>query len=390
MKVNKLLIICMIFFMSWFLINAEVALAEDGVTDDEITIGCTLDLSGPVAFLGNVVKHGATLYFRHINDQGGINGRKIKFLIEDDGYQAPRTVLAAKKLVTKNKIFVMSCNLGGANIEAMRAYLAENKIPLLPGAGSVPPSEYVFLTDTVSSVQASLAMKYIMRTLKPKNPKFAVIYEDSYSGHQWRDGVKSAAPKYGVKPLEISYKRGSTEMSAQVSRCKQEGITHILVYGLIREPGLIMKEAQRIQYKATYFYSNGATNQKSLELAGDAVNYSDGVYVTAINNLGQGSSKIIQFYKDLEKKYNYTEDTSPSALWGFNSAALLCEVLKRSGKNLTRENFIKAAETIKDWEIGLQPPTTFGPNRRDGGRSIMICRATNKATWIPVTGWISE
>ena len=91
--------------LSTFIFGAGYVFAEVGVTDSEIKIGGILDLSGPIAFMGKAVSDGSKLYFQYINDQGGIHGRKINYLVEDDGYQAPRAVQAAKKLTTRDNVF---------------------------------------------------------------------------------------------------------------------------------------------------------------------------------------------------------------------------------------------------------------------------------------------
>ena len=150
--------------------------AEDGVTSSEIKIGTTTDLSGPIAFMGKGVTDGAKLYFQYINDQGGIYGRKINFLIEDDGYQPPRAVQGAKKLITRDKIFCMFLNLGSAQVNAMYPLMEADGIPIVAPATQnqdmgVPPRKYLFLADTHYTAQGKLALEYIVETMGVKKPK---------------------------------------------------------------------------------------------------------------------------------------------------------------------------------------------------------------------------
>lgn len=398
MKRIKLGIAVIGILLSFFLISGTIVKAEEGVTKDEIRIGSTMDLSGPIAFAGQTIRDGALLYFKHINEQGGIHGRKIKFLVEDDGYQSPRAVQGAKKLVTKDGIFCMSMNLIAHNIAAMTPFLEENKVPMLP-AGSAndslvrPFRKYIFLTDTGYTIQGMLAVKYMMTTLKAKNPKVAVLYQDGLTGKQWLEGVKAACARYGIKDvLELSFKPMAVDFSSQISKCKQAGITHVFTCTGIREPAGMMKEAQRTQYKAVYFGMNAAEDPKVLALAGDAVDYSNGYYVMGIlNDYYTEDTKGYRLYKQECKKAGLSkaETENNYRMWGFQAAITLSEVLQRSGKNLTREGFIKAAESMKNYDNGIEVPTTWAPDRRDGGRSVKVYKA-DKGNWIPVTGWIAN
>lgn len=383
---------------TFLFVQADMAKAEIGVTDNEILIGSTMDLSGPLAFMGKSWKDGANLYFKYINDQGGIHGRKIKFQVEDDGFQAPRTVQGIKKLITKDKVFCMSMNMGAAGIMAAIPLLEVHKIPLLP-AGTAnaaltnPPRKYIFLVDTSYVTCAVIAAKYIHDTMKAKNPVPAVIYQEDITGQQWLQGVKEGFEKiYGIKNvLDLSYKRGAIDFSAQVARCKQAGATHIFIHGNIREPAAILKEAQRIQHKALFMCNTAAAANKVIELCGvDAISYSNGLYhVTyAVDNMEE-TTPGTTLYKNLIDKYKMCEVTNPMNGWGFNAAWVLCEVLKRAGKDLTREGFIKAAETINNFETTLMTPITWAADKRGGGDYGRIFKADPvKGRWTVLSEWI--
>ncbi len=400
MKKFKLGTVVLIVLLSFFLISGGIAQAEDGVTNDEIRIGSTLDLSGPIAFMGISVRDGANMYFKYINDKGGIHGRKIKLLAEDDGFQSPRTVQAAKKLVTKDKIFCMTMSLGSANVFAMLPFLEENKIPLLPAgtaneALAIPPRKYVFLIDTGYTIQGILGVKYMMTTLKAKNPKVAVIYQEDVTGQQWLGGVKAGCARYGIKDvLELSFKRGSIDFGSQISKCKQAGITHIFTHTNVREPAAIMKEAQRIQYKAVYITNNASQGPKVLELIGnDTLAYTNGYFAMGIiNDINTEDTKGYKLYKQECKKAGLpkAEIENTMRIWSFQAAMTLCEVLQRAGKDLTRDGFIKAAETMKNYDNGIEVPTTWSSDRRDGGRAVKIYKAEKGNIWVPKTGWISQ
>ena len=397
MKRTKLGMAMIGVLLSFFLISGGIAKAEDGVTDNEILIGSTMDLSGPVAFMGQAFRDGALLYFKHINDQGGIHGRKIKFLVEDDGFQSPRTVLAAKKLITKDKVFCMSMNLGAGGILAIMPLLEEYKVPLLPAGTSneqltIPPRKYIFLADTSFRYQGIVAVKYTKETLKALNPKVAIVYQDDVSGSQWLAGIKEGYTKYyGIKDvLELSYKRGAMDFSSQIAKCKQAGVTHVYMHTNIREPAALLKEAQRVQYKAVFFANASSNFKQVVQLAGDAVDYTNGLYMSSYSrDIHQEDTPGFKLYRELVKKYNMGSLDNQGNQWAFSASIILCEVLQRAGKNLTREGFIKAAETMTDYDNGMTVPVTWRSDKRGGGDAVRIFIAEN-GNWVPKTGWILQ
>lgn len=355
--------------------------AEVGVSNTEIKIGATMDLSGPIAFMGKSVRDGALLYFKYVNDQGGVYGRKINFKVEDDGYQSPRAVQGAKKLITRDKVFCMFLILGSAQSNAMYPILKAQGIPLITPATQneamgVPPRKYLFLADTTYTSQGKLAVEYIMEDMGVKKPKFACIFQDDTPGHDWRNGVRIGTQHYGLDVLELAYKRGSVDFSSQIAKCKEAGITHLLVWSLVREPAILMKEAQRLEYKPTYFYANPSINKKVLELAGDAPSYNPKIYATNIMiDQYRENTPAIQLFKENIAKYGMCSLKDAYNVYGYQAALTLVEGLKRAGKDLTREGLVKAFESFDNYDNGIMGPITWGPNLRAGGNSVKVFQA---------------
>ena len=371
--------------------SASVSWAEVGVTDDEIRIGCTADLSGPIAFMGKQVTEGAQIYFDYINDRGGVFGRKLKLLVEDDGYQSPRAVMGCKKLVTKDKVFCMFMVLGSAQSNAIYPFLESRGIPLICPASQnralvIPPRKGLFLADTTYTEQGKIAIEYTVESLGVKQPKVACIYQDDTPGHDWLRGIKIGCKHYGFDVLGLSYKRGSVDFSAQVAKCKHAGITHVYLWTLVREPAMIMKEAQRVQYKATYITALPSMQNIVLKLAGDAVDYTNGFYGTGLVYSPvafESPDSALHLYAKNNAKYGPNDLDSSNYAYGYTNAVNLVEGLFRAGPDLTREGLIKALETFDTYYNGLGVPITWGPDRRDGGRGTCIGKAEN-GEWVQI------
>lgn len=375
-----------------YILSASLCFAETGVTRTTIKIGTITDLSGPAAFYGKGIIEGASLYFKYINDNGGIHGRKIEYAVEDDGYQAPRAVQACKKLVTRDQVFCLFMITGSVQINAVYPFLKYMKVPcLLPGTQSrsltIPPRKYLFQAGTTISTQGKQALEFVVDDLKIKKPKVACLYQDDGPGHDWRRGVKIAARHYELDVLDLPYKRGASDFSSQIARCKDAGITHILMYTLVREPALIMKEAERLQYRAAYVSSTFSASNKVIHLIGDTIKSTNGFYATSlINDPLTVNNKTIKEYKSNIKKYRMCSLENFGNVYGYQSAVTLVEGLKRAGKNLTREGIIKAFETFKNYDNGLFAPTTFSPNNRTGSKAVKVYRVIG-GYWKAQGGW---
>lgn len=388
-QISKLLLGVFILIV----LGGGVCFAETGVSKDLIKIGATMDLSGPIAFMGKSVRDGAKLYFNRINDQGGVYGRKIEFIVEDDGYKSPRAVQAVKKLVDRDKVFSMFAVLGSAQTNAMYPILNSKGVPLITPATqnrsvAVPAKELVFLADTHYTQQGKLAVEYVVEDLGKKTPKIAIIFQDDTPGHDWRNGVRIGAKHFNLELLELPYKRGNIDFSSQVAKCKGAGITHVLFWGIVREPAMLMKEAQRANFKPTYVLASPSISKVVLKLAGEAVGFNSDIYGLSlwIDQYRDKSSGLDMFKEDLAK-YQFCSLEDQYNIYGYQAAMTLVEGLKRAGKELTRKKLISALETFKNYDNGILSPITWGPGLRAGGKAVKVFKVVNGDWQSTMDGW---
>jgi len=397
MRGSKILGTLVMVLLFTLVLTGQTCWAEGGVTKDQIKIGYIGDLSGPIAAMGKGMMNGAKTYFQYINDDGGIHGRKIEFLCEDDQYQSPRAVLACKKLITRENVFCLFNILGSAQINAMYPLLEAHGIPLVAPATqsqsmAVPPRKYLFLADTTFTEQGKIGLEWLIEKQGVKNPKIACIYEDDEPGHDWLNGVSIGCKKHGFDLLKLPYKRGAIDFSSHVAKCKDAGITHIFQLTMIREPAMIFKEAQRIQYKPTIVCAHPARHPGVLKLAGDSVKHLKGLYLTSFMlDPFTETSPALEKFKALCSKYKITKPNNTYAIYGYSAAMILVEGLKRAGKNLTREGLIKALETFKGYDNGIIAPFTWGPNMRGGASAAVKIFKASDGKWISISkGWYSS
>ena len=227
---------------------------QQGVSKNEIVIGSIQDLSGPIAGFGKQVRLGMMLRVDEINEQGGINGRKLKLLVEDSAYDPKKAVLAAQKLVNQDKIFIMAGHIGTAqNMAAMPVQFEKNVINFFP----VTAAREMY--EPFHRLKYSFAATYYdqMRTALPKlvkdksAKKVCTMYQDDEFGLEVLRGAEAGLKTIGMELAEkTSYKRGATDFSSQVARMKAAGCDLVVLGTIIRETIGAIAEARKTGFNA--------------------------------------------------------------------------------------------------------------------------------------------
>jgi len=392
MKRNVYIIgICVILLLSsgGYLYGGQTT----GVTDKSIKIGCLVDLTGPSSFLGRSANTGAESYFKYINDRGGIHGRKVMYVAEDNKYQPATAVAGLKKLVYRDKIFAICFSWGTVSTLAITNDVERDKIPTIYVGNSEsmlnPLRPYIFSFLTTYYRQAFTVADYIVNTMKAKDLRFACIYQDDETGKSGLRGFKKAAKLNGAKWVgEAPHKRGAINLTPQVLSLKKAGATFIYLPSVTRQAATILKEAKKLDWHPQFFGASATTDKKVLELAGNASKgYMGCTYVVGwheeIPGLDKVRRAVLKYHGTLKGMTDHT-----GSAWA--GAMLISEGLKRAGRSLTRDGLVHALETIKDFDPdGLMPPVTWGPNRREGQIGTRILKLDfERKIFEPVTGWI--
>ena len=386
---NKLLVVLALFFTGFTWSFAEEV---PGVTDTTIRVGMIADLTGPVAFYGQEMTAGARLYLDHVNDQGGVHGRQIELIVEDDGYQPPRTVAAFRKLVDQDQVFCFAGSMGSSTTTATFPLLERERIPLvLPlafaSAMHTPPKQYLFSADPSYNIQSWIIVKYLLETEKAQSPRLAVLYQDDDAGQDGLKGLREAAAHYNLPIIaEESYKRGSVDFSTQVLNLRKADPTHVILLALYRETAAVLKEAHQDGWNPRFIGWAPNADDKTVELAGaDA----EGFVALQIVDL-QSQDEQMKQYRELLKKYTPDHRLSFYHALGFWSAQALVEGLERAGRDLTREKLVEAMESFENWKGSIGPALTYGPNLRGGQNTsaFMVRADVASKTFVRATDWI--
>ena len=381
-------VISIVFFL--LLCAGPVFGSEKGVTENSVTVGASLDMTGPIAFVGKSVSDGMNVYFSAVNDAGGIHGRKIIQVIEDHGYNPSRAVASVVKLNDRDKVFAIVGTAGTPTTLAMIPALEKARLPLI-GTGSFspkladPPKKYVFHLLTNYNVQMRIGLNYLVKDLGVKKPKLGMIYQDDDFGRHCLDGLKQQADKYGIPIIgKVTYKRGAIDFNPQVVRMMSAGVEYCFLATIYRETAGVVKEAVKLGWSPTFMVSAAASDPITLKLSGPAA---DGLLGVACGELLDSQRPGWKKYVERTKKYGKGKPAFYHSV-GYLYAKVFCEGLRLTGRDLTREKFVKAMERIKDFNTGVGPNITFGPNLRSGAHSAFIVKANaKKGQFEKLTEW---
>jgi branched-chain amino acid transport system substrate-binding protein len=388
---TKIAIFILLSFLICMFAGASISSAGDpGVSDNQILVGAILDQTGRMAFLGKEIHHGAKLYFRYINEKGGVHGRKIKLLVEDDMGQAPRTLAALKKLVGRDKIFCIFTTLGQAATDAVVPYLEEKKIPLIApfsqNSGLIhPPKRYIFQATVSTEIQGRLIIDFIANQLKKSKTKIGTLVQADIYGEDLMKGLTRQAEKYGIKFVAVEkFKPGAVDFSPQLQRLRRAGVEIIVMVGVVREPAAVLKEVKNMGWPVQVIGPSATSSPAVLMLAGEA---SEGFISMAIAASLTSDHPGVKLYKELIHKDDPKHRIGFFSQVGFEAAMVFVEGLRATGKDLTRENLITGLEKMKDFNA-MGVSLTFGPDDREGGTSSFFLKAVN-GKYIPISDWMT-
>jgi branched-chain amino acid transport system substrate-binding protein len=368
------------------------AWAERGVTDTEIRIGQWGPQTGPAALWGAVAR-GSGLYFKMINEEGGIHGRKITYFLRDDAYQPPKTKAIAKELVEDKEIFAFACGVGTATGFAVRDYLEKNRVPWVgPAAGSVhwcyPPEEapYLFGTYPLYCDEAFLLVNYAIETLGKK--RIAFFYQNDDYGKVGLIGAQIALERRGMEfAATVSAEPLDTDLSSHCMKLKAANPDVVIMWVMPKHGAIMLGTAAKLGFKPVWMTTSTLSDYPLMyDLTKGLYR---GVIFATFGELLDSKHPLMLEYHEAQKRLE------PKERWGiFYYAGILfiepmVEALKRCGRDLTVDNFVKAMESIKDFQ-GIGPKMSFGPKKRQGSRSFFIAKCTEGGGAEKLSDWMTS
>jgi branched-chain amino acid transport system substrate-binding protein len=363
------------------LIAASAATAaEVGVTDTAIKLGVITEVTGPFAFFGRGVKDGWTLYIEEVNAAGGVNGRKIELVMGDEQASGAKAIAATKRLIEVDQVFAL---VGGGitpSTVPIIPVVNEAKVPFVVTITSnpkltTPLSHYIFRPfNAPDDVNAHAMVEFALKHLNSK--KIAILNGSDEYGKGGADELALRLKAHGTAPVaRETFSIGDTNFTSQLLRLKAASPEAVLIYGFAKEVSIILRQAKELGLDSAFVLSAGTSGALFVELAKENAVGAYNVWYAG-PSLDAPTTPVTQmFWTKFRSRFPSYPAGIPNLvdMTSYGGAMVFVEALKRAGRDLTREKFIAAMESIKDFGTGgLTNPASFSAKQHQGSKTIRV------------------
>jgi branched-chain amino acid transport system substrate-binding protein len=337
-----------------------------GASDTEIKIGNTMPYSGPASSYGVLGKVDAA-YFAMINEQGGINGRKINFISRDDSYSPPKTVELVRQMVEQDQVLLMYNTLGTPPNMAIHGYLNDNKVPQLFVATGADqwndPKHFPWTMGWIPTygIEAHIYANYILKNLP--NAKIAVLYQNDDFGKDYLNGLRDGLGANAAKMIVAtqSYETTDPTVDSQVVALQGSGADTLLTVAIPKFAAQAIRKVYDIGWKPNHFLTSVANSVGTVMKPAGLEKGVGIISATFVKDPTDPQWQNSQEYKDwlsLMTSHDLSANTADiQAVIAYCDAQTMVAVLKAAGDNLTRENIMKQAASIKNLQLPMLLPS---------------------------------
>jgi len=330
---------------------------DTGATDTEVRIGNIVPYSGPASAYG-IIGKSEEAYFKMINENGGINGRKIKFISYDDAYSPPKAVEQVRKLVESDEVLVVFSALGTPSNTAIQKYLNAKKVPqLFVATGATKwndPTHFPWTIGWQPSYQseARIYAKFLMKE-KP-DAKVAVLYQNDDFGKDYLKGLKDGfAGKASAIIAEESYEVSEPTIDNHTVKLKASGADVLISITTPKFAAQTIKKMAEIDWKALQIVANVSTSVGAVMKPAGFENGQGVLSAHYAKDAGDAQWKddpgMKKFLAFLDKHYPDADRSNSQVIYGYGAAQTLTKILEMCGDDLTRANIMKQAANLKDF-----------------------------------------
>lgn len=366
-----------------------------GMTDREIRFGIAAPFSGPNKELGRQMKLGIDAAFNRINDAGGIDGRMLRLVAADDGYEPTRTVEAMRQLYDKDQVFGIIGNVGTPTAAVAVPFALERRMLFFgafTGSGILrrdPPDRYVFNYRASYAEETDATVRYLVKIRRLKPQQIAVFAQQDSYGDSGFQGVAKAFRAMGVNDtaiVRLNYQRNTVDVDDAINQLKlQKNIKAIVMVPGYRAAAKFIEKTKDLFpgliYTSVSFVGSTALAEE-LKLLGPR--YANGVIVTQVVPAVSGYSSIVLEYKNALAKYFPGEAADYVSLEGYVAANVLVQGIKRAGPQFDTEKLIDVLENTRNFDLGLGAPLSFGRAEHQASHKVWGTAMDETGTYQPI------
>jgi len=364
--------------LAW--VASGAALADStGVSSNQIKIGVISSMTGPAASFGTSNLAGAILAFEEANAAGGVHGRSIAWSSEDDESSPPKGIAAFKKLTDSEKVFAIFGPSTSSIVAALVPSIKQSTVPVMISIASTPAASdtlipNLFRVSTLNDrLQGAAIADYVTDTLKAT--RIAIVRQSDEYGKRGVESIQARLKgKSGLQITEEVFNVTDTDFTSQILRVRAADPEVLIVYAIHGPAAVVTRQARQLGVKAKILGSNASSSRSYPATVGNAAAGTQNIIT--LNELPESNEpKMAEFRAKFEKRFSeYARQGRPegSDVLAYGGALTFLEGLKRAGPNLTREGFVKALESLKNFETGLTLPTTLSAQSHEGNKSARI------------------
>ncbi|MGA7599930.1 MAG: ABC transporter substrate-binding protein [Pseudolabrys sp.] len=367
-----------------------------GISDNEIRFGMSAPFSGANKELGQNMRLGIEAAFNAANSRGGVNGRQLKLVAADDGYEPTRTADTMKRLYEKDQVFAVVGNVGTPTAAVALPYALDRKMIFFgafTGAGllrSDPPDRYVFNYRASYAEETAATVNYLVKVKRLKPSQIAVFAQQDAYGDAGFSGVARAIRALSGDEnsiLRLHYQRNTVDVDDAVDQLRK---SRVPIRAVVMVPGYRAAakfiEKTRDLFPGMIYTSVSFVGSTALanELMLLGKKYASGVIVTQVVPALDGHSSLVLDYKAALAKYFPGEQPDYVSLEGYVAANVLITALRRNGPDLDTEKLVTTLENLRDLDIGLGTPVSFGRSEHQGVHKVWGTQIDENGRYQPI------
>ena len=350
------------------------AFAEDGVTTSEIVLGQSCALTGPAQALGKGMRAGLNAYFAKVNAEGGVNGRKIRLISKDDGYEPDRAIKNTAQLIQNDKVFLLVGEVGTPTSKAVVPILGQIQVPFFgPFTGAEflrnPFKKYVINIRGSYYQEMEKLAQYLVD--KKGLKKIACFYQNDSYGHAGLSGIKIALSKRGMELVATgTYERNTIAVKSSLLKIRRAKPDAVVMVGAYKPCGEFIKQAKKAGMTDTIYCNISFVGTEAFRKElGDA---GEGCIISQVVRFPWDERvPLVKEYTAAMKKYQPNAKIGFVSLEGYMVGKLFCMVTREVKGDLTRESFIKAVGATGTFDLG-GVHLEFGPNDHQGMDEVFL------------------
>ena len=366
---------------------------DPGLTETTLVLGTVVPDKGPLAALGEAMREVLQAYFAEINSRGGIYNRRIELRIATG--DATSTIANTKLLIEESQVFAIVGGVTAGADEALAALSQQSEVPfvgpstLLPQQ-NLPLNRYIFYLFAGLHEQARALANFATKRMDRQTSRVAILCPDAGLNKQIAASIEDQGKKRGWnKVAGVYYPRERLDTAQQVASLKQQGVDTVFFLGAASEARALFKDAETANWTPSILLLGSLVGREITDAV--PIKMKDKIFLAFPTVPADVSVAGAQEYGALAEKYKIrSSEHSAARLSAFAAAKILVEALKLAGKDLSRERLVTTLEGLYEFETGLTPKITFGPNRRIGALGAYVVTIDPEKKLFPVNAeWIS-